>query len=158
MKENSEPLSPLLVQSTQISHLNYCKNLLRSLFFTQQSSDLLKRLVISHHFCAQTSCGSIWAALPFILLLHLQPLFSGSHLAGHNGLLAVSLGFTSPDSHTAPSLPSGLCLIMVLPRKLSNSLYFNKIAPSSPPLPLSIFFSLLYFLYSTYVFIVPFSH
>lgn len=82
-------------------------------------------------------------ALLFIRSLHPQPLFSSSHLASHNGLLAVSLGFTLPDSHMAPSLISGLCLIMVLSRKFSNSRYFNKIEPSPLPLSLSIFLSLL---------------
>lgn len=63
----------------------------------------------------------------------------------------ASLRLAWDSLHLTPhgSFPASRSLIMFLSRTLSNSLYYNKIAPSPPPLSLSIFLSRLYFLHST---------
>lgn len=72
---------------------------------------------------------------------------SSSHLSSHNSLLAVSLGFTLPDSHMIPSLPSALLSITVWSRE---TVYFNKMAiPYPNSQSFSNFLILLYFLPST---------
>lgn len=60
----------------------------------------------------------ISAAFPFFSYFIYDPR-PCSHLFSHNGLLAVSLGLTLPDSHVVPSLPSGLPSITVRLRKPS---------------------------------------
>lgn len=117
-KQTCEPLPQTLVQATPSLPLDYCNSRLTSLFSTQQPEGTFSKTgQIASLLCFNSRSGSPLSDSPLLSLVCDPSPLAHSSPTRVAFLLVALLESHLPDSHMVPSLPSGLCLIIVLPRK-----------------------------------------